>query len=116
MSTITKNKKRILQDTGMKSVLEANKNEYCDFNAVDNDGFKRRVFYASTLGLDWPENSHCHVGLQLYYETHRAMDIPFATHKDAWDYVHSQGKIDNRIIEKKAHPHCGWLIKTKNRI
>lgn len=112
--TIKQHKNRIKKDEGMRNVIKSFRNEYCDFIATDNDGFTRHIFYASVMGLDWPENSHCHVLMQLYYETHRAMDIPFATKKDAWEFVHSQGKIDHRIIKKEAlSGNKGWKLTLK---
>lgn len=113
--TIKGRRDRIQQDKDMRSVIDPLRNEYCDFIATDNDGFTRHVFYASIMGLDWPENTHCHVSIQLYYETHRAMDIPFATKKDAWEFVHSQGKIDHRIIKKEAlSGNKGWKLTLKD--
>lgn len=111
--TEKRNKNRIMNDNGFRKVVRPGHNQFCDF--IANDGNKeKRVFYASTIGLDWPENSHCHVSLQLYYETHMAMDIQFSTHKDAWDYVTSEGKIDRRIIEKEALSGShGWKLTLK---
>ena len=103
-------KQRIMKDKGFKGCNPQN-NRFCDFLA--NDGTKqKRVYFASVLGLDWPENPACHVGLQLYYDTHLAMDIGFATRKDAWEYVESKGQIDKRII-KKVQKESEWLLTLK---
>lgn len=103
-------KERVLSNPGFKN-CNPKHNRFCNFLA--NDGEKRkRVYFASVIGLDWPENRGCHQSLQLYYDTHYAMDIPFATEKDAWDYVESKGKIDNRIIKKEVVPG-GWKLTLK---
>ena len=108
MNTIAKQK--IMNDNGFKNCNPEN-NRFCEFLA--DDGEKRKwVYFASVLGLDWPENRHCHTVLQLYYDTHYAMDIPFATKKDAWDYVDSKGKIDKRIINKESSSQ-GWQLTLK---
>ncbi len=101
--------KRILADPEYKNVKE------CNFLANDGDN-RKWVYLADVMGLDWPEYSHCHVNLSLYYETHKALTIPFATHKDAWYYVESKGKIDHRITKKDTAYDGGWKLTLKEEV
>lgn len=98
--------KSILNDVDYKNVLA------CNFLA-NNGLIRKRVYLADVMGLDWTEHKNCHVVLSLYYDTHLAMSIPFATKQHAWDYVKSKGKNDKRIIEKHAVQN-GWSLKLKN--
>lgn len=106
-------KRKILNDDSFKWAVANQCGKFCDFEADDGQKTKR-VFFADTMGLDWPEHKGCHVNLSLYYETHKAMTIMFATHADAWAYVDSKGKKDNRIIKKTALTGGGWSLKLKN--
>jgi hypothetical protein len=84
-----------------ETIEERDNVKKCDFFA--RDGFtleKKRVYLAETHGLDTKENPGCHVNLSLYYETHRAITVPFASHADAWEYVKSEGKIDKSIYKR----------------
>lgn len=109
-----KTKERVMQS--FKDVLDRPEDfkncRACDF--IADDGHKeKRVYLAETCGLDWPENKGCHVNLSLYYDTHYAMTIGFATHKDAWEYVESKGEIDRRIIHKWPAQN-GWKLVLKS--
>lgn len=109
-------KRLVASDFSVKRVNFIASDEWANMNKkhVEYPPIKRRVFMADVSGLDWPEHSHCHVLLDLYYETHKAMSIPFATKKDAWKYVDSQGDIDHRIISKTAlFGNKGWKLGLK---
>lgn len=87
----------------------------CDFYADDGKR-KKRVYLAEVCGLDWTaEHRNTHVNLSLYYDTHYAMTIGFATKKDAWEYVESKGKIDRRI-ESKQSRGGGWALALKGEM
>lgn len=97
--------KKVLNDPAYTNV------KACNFLA--NDGFiRKRVYLADVMGLDHTEHLNCHVNLSLYYDTHLAMTISFATKADAWKYVESKGKIDRRIIKKTMVPN-GWKLTLK---
>lgn len=106
----TKNKvwehyKEILNDTDYKNV------KACDFFA-NVEGKNKRVYMAEVMGLDHTDHPNCHVNVSLYYDTHLALTISFATKHDAWEYVNSRGKIDRRII-KKEFAKNGWKLELK---
>lgn len=82
-------------------------------NFIADDTYKeQRVYFAESMGLNHSESKVCHVNLSLYYETHMAMTIPFASHNDAKEFVLSQGKIDKRIIKKTSNSK-GWKLELK---
>lgn len=109
------NKTKVHRDC-KKLINEGFKVKLIDFEAK-HLGEKRRVYMADVTGLDHTTHPGCHVNLDLYYETHKAMMIPFATAADAWAYVDSQGKEDNRIVHKEAKKiGYGWNLKLKNEL
>lgn len=84
-----------------ESIEERENVKKCDF--IARDGFcsiRKRVYLAETHGLDTAQHPGCHVNLTLYYDTHLAITVPFASKADAWKYVDTQGVIDRRIYKR----------------